>query len=293
MKETQKIKLEFSQFFRNLALILIGVMLAAFGLKGFLFPNGFLDGGVMGISLISAELTGISLSILIVVINFPFLVMGYWTINSSFAYRSLVAIVLLSVTIYFVPFAAVTDDKLLTAIFGGFFLGSGIGLAIRGGAVLDGTEVLAVFISRKTAISIGDVILIFNLIIFGFAAYVFSFELALYAILTYLSAAKTIDFVITGIEEYVGVTIISEKSEEIRMAIIEKLGRGCTIYEGKKGYARKGEPLKKTDIVYTLLTRLEVWKLRNELDKIDRDAFVIMQTIKDAKGGMIKKRPLK
>ncbi|MGE4515008.1 MAG: YitT family protein, partial [Chryseobacterium sp.] len=165
--------------------------------------------------------------------------------------------------------------------------------AIRGGSVLDGTEVLAVFLSRRLPLTIGDIILIFNIFIFSFAAYVFSIEIAMYAILTYLAAAKTVDFVVSGIEEYIGVTIISEKSEDVRLTIIEKLGRGCTIYVGKKGFAKRGEELKNTDVVYTLLTRLELSKLETEIDKIDKDAFIIMHSIKDAKGGMIKKRPLK
>ena len=201
--------------------------------------------------------------------------------------RSIIAILLLAVTVHFIPFPIITDDKLLIAVFGGFFLGLGIGLAIRGGSVIDGTEVLAIFVSRKTSLTIGDVILIFNVLIFLVAAYIFTIEISLYAMLTYLSASKTVDFVVSGIEEYVGVTIISEKSEEIRLAIIEKLGRGCTIYSGKKG-----RTLKQTEIVYTLITRLELAKLHTEIDKIDKTAFIVMHSIKDAKGGMIKKRSL-
>ncbi|MDA3844164.1 MAG: YitT family protein [Candidatus Kapabacteria bacterium] len=292
-KEISNAKVDIRYLFRDMFLIVLGVLSAAFGLSGFLLPNSFIDGGVMGISLISSELTSIPLSILLVAINVPFIVMGFSTISKQFAFRSIVAIILLAVTVHFVTFPIITDDKLLIAVFGGFFLGLGIGLAIRGGSVIDGTEVLAVFISRKTALTIGDIILIFNIMIFGVAAYVFSIEIALYAILTYLAASKTVDFVVSGIEEYVGVTIISEKNDEIRLAIIENMGRGCTIYVGKRGYAKRGEPLKETDIVYTLITRLELSKLNTEIAKIDADAFVIMHSIKDAKGGMIKKRPLK
>lgn len=291
-REIQNTKVEYMQLLRDSALILFGVLSASFGLKGFLLPNSFLDGGVTGISLITTELTGISLSVLIVVINIPFMILAFSTISKQFAIRSIIAILLLAITIYVIPVTSVTDDKLLIAVFGGFFLGLGIGLAVRGGSVIDGTEVLAVFISRKTSSTIGDVILIFNIIIFAFAAWVFSVEIALYAILTYLAASKTVDFVVTGVEEYIGVTIISDKSEDIRLAIIEKMGRGCTIYSGKKGYAKRGEPLKQTDIVYTLVTRLELSKLQTEINKIDNDAFIVMRSIKDAKGGMIKKRPL-
>jgi uncharacterized membrane-anchored protein YitT (DUF2179 family) len=292
-KEIARKKVEFKHIVWDSFYILLGILSASFGLKGFLLPNSFLDGGVTGISLIATELTGISLSVLIVLINIPFMILAFSTISRQFAIKSIIAIILLAVSIYVIPFTSITDDKLLIAVFGGFFLGLGIGLAIRGGSVIDGTEVLAVFISRRISLTIGDVILVFNIIIFSFAAYVFSIEIALYAILTYMAASKTVDFVVTGVEEYIGVTIISEKSEEIRLAIIEKMGRGCTLYSGKKGYAKRDEPLKETDIVYTLLTRLELSKLETEIDKIDQEAFIVMHSIKDAKGGMIKKRPLK
>ncbi len=292
-KEIKNIKVEIKHIIHDGFLIILGVLSASFGLKGFLLPNSFLDGGVMGISLITAELTKLPLSVLVVLLNIPFLILAFSTISRQFALKSITAIILLAVALYFIPYPSVTTDKLLISVFGGFFLGLGIGLAVRGGAVIDGTEVLAVSVSRKTAMTIGDIILIFNIIIFSVAAYVFSIEIALYAILTYLAASKTVDFVITGIEEYVGVTIISDKNEDIRLAIIQNMGRACTLYNGKKGYAKKGETLKPVDIIYTLVTRLELARLQTEIDKIDKDAFVVMHSIKDAKGGMIKKRPLK
>ena len=290
--ETKNTKIDVTRLIKDVFLILAGVFSAGLGLKGFLLPNSFIDGGVTGISLITHELLNIPFPILLVGINLPFLILAFSAVGKQFAVKSIIAVVILAVVVHFFPSFIVTDDKLLIAVFGGFFLGAGIGLAIRGGAVIDGTEVLAIFLSKKNSLSIGDVILIFNVIIFSFAAYVFSIETALYAMLTYLAASKTVDFVVSGIEEYIGVTIISDKSEDIRLAIIEKLGRGCTIYLGKKGFAKRGEILKETDIVYTLLTRLELSKLQTEVDKIDSDAFVIMHSIKDAKGGMIKKRPL-
>jgi uncharacterized membrane-anchored protein YitT (DUF2179 family) len=283
---------DFWKLVRKMSFIALGIISASFGLKGFLLPNSFIDGGVTGISLIIGELTNIPLSYLLVALNIPFIILAYSTINRQFAFRSLVAIVLLALTVHFVPFPTITNDKLLIAVFGGFFLGLGIGLAIRGGSVIDGTEILAVFAGRKTTMTIADVILVLNVFIFMVAAYVFSIEIALYAILTYLAASKTVDFIVSGIEEYIGVTIISEYSEEIRLAIIENLGRGCTLYYGKKGFAKRGEKLKKTDIVYTLITRLELSKLKSEVDKIDKDAFVVMHSIKDVKGGMIKKKPM-
>lgn len=281
-------KIENRHLIHDWFFIILGVIAAGFGLKAFLLPNMFIDGGVMGISLTIAELTEIPLSVLIIVVNLPFIIIGFSTISRQFALKSIIAITLLALTVHFIPFPTITNDKLLIAVFGGFFLGLGIGLAIRGGSVIDGTEVLAVYVSRRTSLTIGDVIMIFNIIIFAAAAYVFSIEISLYAMLTYLAAAKSVDFVVSGIEEYLGITIISDKSQEIRQAIIEKLGRGCTIYNGKRGHSQR-----ETEIIYTLITRLELAKLQTELDKIDKNAFVIMHSIKDAKGGMIKKRPLK
>ncbi len=276
----------------NCLFIGIGIASAGFGLKGFLLPNSFIDGGVTGISLILSKITNIPISILLIAINVPFIFLAFSTVNKQFAFRSFIAIILLALTVHFIPFPTITNDKLLIAVFGGFFLGLGIGLAMRGGAVIDGTEVLAVYLGRKTSFTIGDIILLLNVIIFSVSAYVFSIEIALYAMLTYLAASKTVDFIVSGIEEYVGVTIISDKHEEIRLAIIEKLGRGCTLYYGKKGYGKRGEILKKTDIIYTLITRLELPKLKSEVNNIDKDAFIVMHSIKDVNGGMIKKRPM-
>lgn len=292
-KDISNLKIDFKHLLINTFFILVGVFVAGFGLKGFLLPNSFIDGGVTGISLIVNRMTGVSLSVLIILINVPFILVGYTTINRVFATKSIIAIFLLAIAIYIVPYPIITNDKLLIATFGGFFLGLGIGLAIRGGAVLDGTEVLALFINRKSSLTVGNVILIFNLLIFTAGAYFLSIETALYAILTYFAAAKTVDFVIDGIEEYIGVSIISEKSDEIRSAIIEQLGRGCTIYNGKNGFAKHGYTLKEIDIVYTVITRLELSKLKSEIEKIDPDAFVFMNAIMDTKGGMIKKKPLK
>ncbi len=292
-KEKKDASVDVAQNTKSFIFIVFGVISASFGLKGFLLPNSFIDGGVTGISLITAAVTGLPLSVLLIIINVPFMILGFSSISKTFAVRSIIAIILLALAVEFIPFPMITHDKLLIAVFGGFFLGLGIGLAIRGGSVLDGTEVLAVYISRKVSLSIGDIVLLFNICIFTVAIITFSIEIALYAILTYLTASKTVDYIVDGIEEYIGVTIISDFSEEIRLAIIEKIGRGCTLYSGKKGYAKRGETLKDTSIVYTLITRLELTKLQAEIDKIDKNAFVVMHSIKDAKGGMIKKRPLK
>ncbi len=285
-------RLSLLHFFRDVAFILISVVSAGFGLKGFLLPNSFIDGGVTGISLLTSETTGISLSLLIVAINLPFLILGFSQIGKQFAFKSILAIIGLALTVHFLPYPVITSDKLLIAVFGGFFLGVGIGTAIRGGAVIDGTEVLAIYISKKTGVTIGDIILVFNIIIFLFGAYILSVEIALYAILTYLAASKTVDFIIEGVEEYTGITIISEQSEHIRRMITGELGRGVTLYSGKGGYGDKEQDLKPINILFTVVTRLEITRLRREIDKIDDEAFIIMNSLKDTKGGMIKKRPL-
>ena len=285
-------KFDIAHIAKDTIFVLIGIVSAGFGLKGFLLPNYFIDGGAMGISLLISETTNLSLSILIVAINLPFLLLGYSQIGKPFALKSIVAIIGLAVVVHFVPYPLITSDKLLIAVFGGFFLGAGIGMAIRGGSVIDGTEVLAIHLSKKTGLTIGDIIMIFNIIIFSFGAYILSIEVALYAMLTYLAAAKTVDFVVEGVEEYTGITIVSIHSDEIRLMITEKLGRGVTLYAGKGGYGKRGGALKQIDIVYSVITRLEIARLRKEIDKIDPDAFIIMNSIKDTKGGVIKKRLL-
>lgn len=273
-------------------IMVMGVFSAALGLKGFLLPSGFLDGGVTGISLLVNRMSGIQLPILIFTINIPFIILGYHQVSAFFAIKTMAAIAGLALVLALIPFPEVTFDPLLVSVFGGFFLGAGIGLCIRGGAVIDGTEVLAIYISKKSTLSVGDVIMIFNVVLFSTSALLIDIETAMYAMLTYLAAGKTVDFIITGIEEYTGVTIISERSEAIRNVIIEKLGRGVTIYNGKRGFGSHHHHDLHLDIIFTVITRLEVQKLKNEVEKVDRHAFIIQQAISDTRGGMVKKRPL-
>lgn len=276
---------------KDLILITIGIFSATFGFKGFLLTNHFIDGGATGISLLISALTKTPLYLLIIGINIPFVFLGYKILGKQFAFKTALAITGLAICVATVNFPNVTNDNLLVAIFGGFFLGAGIGLSVRGGAVIDGTEVLAIFLSRKFGTTIGDIIIIINVIIFSAAAYFLSIEIALYSMITYLAASKTLDFIIEGIEEYIGVTIVSSHSEDIRQMIINTMGRGVTVYSGKRGYGKKGET-KEVDIIYTVVTRLELNKLNTEIEKIEPTAFVVMNSVKDTKGGMIKKRPL-
>lgn len=277
---------------RSVILITIGIFSAAFGFKGFLLTNKFIDGGATGISLLISAVTDYKIHYIISIVNLPFIVMAYKTVGRNFAIKTAIAIVGLSFCLAYVHFPNVTNDSILVAIFGGFFLGAGIGMSIRGGAVIDGTEVLAIYLSKKLGTTIGDIIIIINVMIFSAAAYLLGIEIALYSMITYLAASKTLDFIVEGIEEYIGVTIVSSKSEEIKEMIYNKLGRGVTVYSGKKGMGKRGVK-NDNDIIFTVITRLEINKLNTELEKIAPNAFVVMHTVKDTKGGMIKKRPLK
>jgi uncharacterized membrane-anchored protein YitT (DUF2179 family) len=288
----KKIRSARSNYFRDSVFILAGICCAAVGLKGFLLPNGFLDGGVTGISLLTNRLTGLNISILLFCINIPFIIIGSSQVSRGFAIKTLLAIIALAIVLYFIHIPNITNDKLLIAIFGGFFLGAGSGLAIRGGCVIDGTEVLAIFITRSSTLSVGDFIALFNIALFLISATLINIETALYSMLTYLAASKTVDFLITGIEEYIGVTIISEKADDVKGMIVRQLGRAVTIYKGEGGYGKKGMVEEDRKIIFSIVTRLEVQKLITETERIDPHAFIIQHTINDTKGGMIKKRPL-
>lgn len=290
-KSFRELRITILGLLRDSVLNLLGVFSAAFGLRSFLLPSQFIDGGATGISLLIHQVVGLPLPVVLILINIPFVLIGFRLIGLTFFIKTGISISLLAVAVAFFPFPELTQDKLLVAVFGGFFLGAGIGLSVRGGAVLDGTEVLAVALSRRLGMTIGDVILLINLLIFSTAAYLLNLETAMYSVLTYLSASKTVDFIIEGIEEYMGVTIISTHSDEIRQMIITKMGRGVTIYQGMGGYGKRGHA-NQIDIIYTVITRLELNRLRVEIEKVDPNAFIVMTNVKDIRGGMIKKRPL-
>jgi uncharacterized membrane-anchored protein YitT (DUF2179 family) len=288
---SKKSGFDFKLMLKDSFFIISGIFSAAFGLESFLFPNRFIDGGATGISLLLAEVSDWPLPILIIAVNIPFLVLGFRVIGRGFAIKATLAILGLALVLTTVAFPEITEDKLLVAVFGGFFLGAGIGLSVRGGGVLDGTEVLAIFLSRKLGTTIGDIIILINILVFMAAAYFLSIETALYSMLTYLAASRTLDFVIEGIEEYTGVTIISDYSDEIREMIINVLGRGVTIYPAKGGYGRHGLH-NEYEVLFTVITRLEIRRLNIEISKIDPKAFVVMNKINDTRGGMIKKRSI-
>ena len=272
----------------NILLILLGIFSAAMGLKGFLLSSNFIDGGVTGVSMLLAKLTPWSLAVWLPVVNAPFIIVGYQHMGRAFAVRSALAIGGLAVVLATVHFPDVTPDLLLTAIFGGFFIGAGIGLAVRGGAVLDGTEIAALLISKRSALlKVGDVILLFNIALFLIAMRLLGVEPALYSILTYIAAARTLDFVIYGLEEFTAITIVSSQSAAIRERITGELGRGVTVYKGYGGHTGHEQ-----QILYCVVTRLEIGKVKAIVRSVDENAFVVSHALADAEGGVVKRPAL-
>ena len=270
----------------NAGLILLGILSAAMGLKGFLLPSNFIDGGVTGVSLLLVKTSGLPLALWLPLVNLPFVVVGYRQMGRAFAVRSALAIAGLAVVLATVPYPDVTPDVVLTAVFGGFFLGAGIGFAVRGGAVLDGTEIAALLISKRVSVlRVGDLILAFNVVLFLVAMTVLGIDAALYSILTYVAAARTVDFVLYGIDEYTAITIMSDMNATIRERITRDLGRGVTVYRGYGGLSGAEQ-----DILYCVVTRLEIGKVRSIVRDLDAGAFLVFHPLAGAEGGVVKTR---
>ncbi|WP_411893665.1 YitT family protein [Winogradskyella sp. A2] len=267
--------------------ILFGIILASIGLKAFLLPNGFLDGGVTGIALLVRTLVDINISYLLILFSIPFLILGYFTVSKRIVIKSILSIIGLALFIHFENFETITDDKLLISIFGGLFLGAGIGIAIRNGSVLDGSEILGVYLNDRFGISIGQIILVFNIILFGITAMVISMEVALYSILTYIVTAKITDLTIEGFEDFIGVTIVSKKYEQIEDAIMKELGVGMTLYRGTRGIGNSGKQVD-FDIIHSIINRIDIKKMHRIVDKIDEDAFIVEFDVNNVKGGVLR-----
>lgn len=269
----------------HLAQTFAGVGCAAFGLTAFLQPAGLIDGGVTGLSMLVSNITGIPLYALILLVNLPFLLLGLLRISVAFFVRATIAIAALSIILAVYHFPEMTHDRLLAAVFGGMFIGAGIGLSIRGRAVIDGTEILALFLSRISFLTVGNAILIFNVFIFGIAAFVLGKETAMYSILTYFAASKTLDFVLYGLDEYFGVMIVSANSDGIRQAILNELGRGVTRLEANSGL--RNEQL---GVLYSVVTRLEISSIKSVCREIDPRCFIIVTPVTSVEGGTVPAR---
>ncbi|MCM3651436.1 YitT family protein [Metabacillus litoralis] len=271
---------------QQIIMITIGAIIAAFGLELFLVPNNILDGGVIGLSIIAAELTGIQMSIFLIILNLPFLYIGFRRIGMKFTLHTLYGVVVLSIcTSILHHFEPVTDDLFLATIIGAVILGAGVGLVIRTGGALDGTEIIAILVSKKRPVSVGQFVMIINLFIFILAALlVFSWETAMYSIITYYIAFKMIDIVVEGMEELKSVTIISDVPDEIADALIKELGRGITYIHGEGVYTN--EPKK---IIYTIVSRIELSSLRSIAQEIDPKALIAIENVADVSGSNFKK----
>lgn len=276
------------QLLSEITQIAIGIFLASIGLKLFLLPNGFLDGGATGIAILLSELFNFDISIFLLIVSIPFLILAWFSLSRRIFIKSVLSILTLAIIIHFEEFTPITEDKLLIAIFGGLFLGAGIGLTIKNGAVLDGSEILGIFINERLGIGIGKVILVFNAILFAATALLLSLEIAMYSVLTFIVTAKIIDLMIEGFEDYVGLTIISPKNEAINTELIKTIGAGTTLYQGSGGFGKRGETLKQ-DIIHTVINRIDIRRTYNLIDKIDKNAFIIEFDVNKIKGGVYTK----
>ena len=274
---------------KNFLLILLGTSLAVLAMKGFMIPNRFMDGGITGISILLHEIFHINISFLVIILNVLFVYLGYKRISKTFAVQTCIAVILLSIGLLFVNINTITNDKLLIAIFGGILMGTGVGLVIRGGGVIDGAEVIAVFTGRKTGFSNSEIIMLINSIIFAVAALQFGLETAMYSIITYFTASRATNYIVDGIEEFTAMNIICSQPEEIKNLLVNDLGKGITVYKGEKGYLPGSFEVKtNADIIVTIISRLEIKQIQDAVLSIDPKAFIYVQSIKEAAGGILK-----
>src|SRR5680860_139258 len=276
---------------RSIAFTVIGILFAVLGLQGFLVPNNFLDGGVTGLSILVTGFADIHISLLLLLFNIPFIIIGYHKIGRTFGLQALIAILLLSAGMFFIEIPVFTNDKVLIAIFGGFFIGLGIGFVIRGGGVIDGLEVIAQYTEKKSAFSSGEIILTLNTLIIIGAAYQFGVEVGMYSILVYFTAMKTTDYVVDGFEEYTSLNIISQEADRIKSTIVNDFGKAITVYRGERGSLPGSYELRQDCyIIITVVTRLDVHRITEAFTKIDPKPFMFVNSIKEVKGGIIKRK---
>ncbi|NAS29534.1 DUF2179 domain-containing protein [Flavobacteriaceae bacterium R38] len=268
--------------------IALGVLFASIGLKAFLLPNGFMEGGITGISILINTQTQWNVSILLIVLSIPALLLMYFTMARRTLVKSIISIIALAVSIHFETFSIITTDKLLIAIFGGLFMGLGIGITIRNGAVLDGSEVLGIYLNDRYGISIGKVVLVFNVVLFSITALILSVEIAMYSILTFMVTAKVTDIMIEGFEDFIGLMVVSKKNSQIKESILKSMGTGITVYKGVHGYGNNGE-IKDFDIIHTVINRIDIRKAYKVIDQIDTEAFVMEFDVNHIKGGVLRR----
>jgi uncharacterized membrane-anchored protein YitT (DUF2179 family) len=275
---------------KSLAYNIIGVLVAVVALKGFMVPNNFLDGGVTGISILFRVLFNIDISLFLILLNVPFIYVGFKKIGKTFAVQTLIDVLLMSFLMKILYIPVVTEDKLLIAVFGGFLIGLGIGFVIRGGAVIDGLEVIAEYSTKKLGLSSGEIILIVNSLLILGATLQFGIEAGMYSILTYFTAMKTTDYVVDGFEEFTSINVISGHEEDIKDLIVNEFGKAITVYKGERGYLPDSFHIKSDcDIITTVVTRLELIRIKQAILVKDPKAFIFIQSIKEVTGGVVKK----
>ncbi len=276
----------------NLRLIfyrLLGVICALIAFKGFLIPNKFLDGGVTGISILMHKIFSVDISLALVILNIPFLLIGYVKIGKNFALSSAISIILLAIALAFIDVPVITSDKFLIAIFGGIFIGMGIGFVIRSGGVIDGLEVLVEYTNRKSIFSSTEIIMTINTLLFVTAAYKFGLEKAMYSTITFYTAIRTANYIVDGIEEFTKLTIVSKEYESIKALIVKEFDKGITVYKGERGYLPDSFDVSTScDVIVTIVTRLEIFHLRNAILKLDPKAFIFIESINEVSGGVVK-----
>lgn len=273
---------------KKMFFMVLGSLLAAIGLEIFLIPNSIIDGGIIGLAIVASYLTKLPLGLFIFFLNIPFLIIGYNYIGRTFTISTLFAVTCLSVFVnFFHPIPELTHDLLLASVFGGIILGIGVGTIIRYGGSLDGTEIVAILASRKTAFSVGEIVMFFNIFILGSAGFVFGWDRAMYSLITYFIAFKMIDVAIEGLNESKAVMIISDLPNEISEVIQARLGRGVTHLYGKGGYTGEAK-----EVLYCIMTRLEISKLKSIIDDIDPGSFVAIENVHDVMGGRFKKKAI-
>lgn len=291
MSKSETIKWKSIFSLKSISYTILGVLFAVVGLQGFMVPNNFLDGGVTGISILVKGFSNIHISILLVFFNIPFLFLGYRKIGKTFSLQALIAVLLLAAGMYFIEIPAFTTDKVLIAVFGGFFIGLGIGFVIRGGGVIDGLEVIGYYTQKKSSLTSGEIILAMNCLIIIGAAFKFGIETGMYSILVYYTAMKTSDYVVNGFEEYTALTIISAQHQSVKKLIVQDFGKAITVYKGERGHLPgMSTTANDVDVIMTVVTRLEIHRLKEAIGEIDPKAFLYVQSIKEVKGGLIKRK---
>lgn len=276
------------QEFKRYVMLFIGSIITAVGLEIFLVPNNIIDGGIVGISIMASYLTGMPLSLFLVVLNIPFIYLGYKQIGKTFALSTLFSIASLSYwTHVFHPIPGVTNDLFLAAVFGGMIVGLGVGMIIRFGGSLDGTEIVAIIFDRWTSFSVGEIVMFLNLFILSSAGLVFTLDKAMYSLVAYFIIFKVMDIVIEGLDESKAAMIVSDKPDEIADALLARLGRGVTILHGEGGYTKE-----RKNVLYAVITRLEMAKLKSIVDEIDENAFLTINDVHEVMGGKFKKKAI-